>query len=609
MTTTGTRDVQLGVSHLGYQPDSPKMLTMTASSADGLSAEIPFYLRQNCFRMARDAEQMAGFSARFPTPYHTLRGKLQPPASSSYYYRGMLRRKDWRWGTVWQADFSDWTTPGSFQIETDDQVSVPFAVMARQDDRVLLGYLRYLNAQRCGCEVFGVHPACHMDDGVLDSDGSAWPVTGGWHDAGDFRKWAFNIIWHLQALATMLEWRGDDLDRGGIGRAALLDEIRWGNRFFHGIITPEGHVYEDVAGGQAPKGAGFTYDEHWWFENHAGVYGDATDNRWTDNIPNSGDERSIRTSYNPYMQFAYAACQCRVAPLLPAAEKLKCIELAQRAWQYGRTKGHDGRTIFVACELLAAVELMKVESSAVTVDDVATLTAQLLSRQDQGDTGLHGYFMDISGEAFRSIGLSADPVLALVRLRECLPQLKGLPAKLADQAREAVTRYIDGYLLADAASNAYGLTPYGIYIVQEHADRQTFRDAGRGRGVRTFMAPLNRMGVAHGLNGLWMSHAHLLARAGVLMNRHDWKQAAERLLHWTHGHNPFNRSTNVSIGFRQPIGYSFRIPQLSDAILAGCIGWPDDKPYLEESSAIEWNTLEYWGIPYGHAAQAVCHLT
>ncbi len=600
--------VQLSLSHLGYQPDSPKLLTMTATQPDGLPAEVPFYLRQNCFRMARQAEPMEGFSARFPSPYHTLQGALKPPRESSYFYRGLLRRQATRWGTLWQADFSDWTTPGSFQIETDTQVSVPFAVMTRQYDRVLLGYLRFLQAQRCGCDVFGVHPACHLDDGVLEHDGSSWPVTGGWHDAGDFRKWMFFTLWHLQALATLVERRGDDLQRGGIARAAVLDEIRWGNRFFHGMITDAGQVYEDVAGGQAPANSGLNYDEHWWFENHPGVYGNASDNRWTDNVPHSGDERRVRTSYNPFVQFAFVACQARVAPLLNAEEKQHCLELALRAWRYGRQRGHDGRTLFLTSELLAALELTRQGCNEVAVADVAALAAQLLTHQDSGAAGLHSYFMEPGGEAYRSIGFSADPALALLRLLEILPTLPGLPEKLSSRARQAVERYIDGFLLADAASNPYGLTPYGIYIMREHPQRQTFRDAGRGRGVRTFMAPFNRMGVAHGLNGLWMNHAHLLTRAAVLLQRTDWRSAAERLLHWTFGHNPFNRSTSVSIGFHQPIGYSFRIPQLPEAIMAGCIGWPDDSPYLEESAAIEWNTLEYWGIPYLNAAQAVCYL-
>jgi hypothetical protein len=40
----------------------------------------------------------------------------------------------------------------------------------------------------------------------------------------------------------------------------------------------------------------------------------------------------------------------------------------------------------------------------------------------------------------------------------------------------------------------------------------------------------------------------------------------------------------------------------------GFIGRPDDTPYLEESFAIEWNTLEHWDFPYAHAINAIAYL-
>ncbi len=44
--------------------------------------------------------------------------------------------------------------------------------------------------------------------------------------------------------------------------------------------------------------------------------------------------------------------------------------------------------------------------------------------------------------------------------------------------------------------------------------------------------------------------------------------------------------------------------QIPEALMNGFTGRPDDTPYLEESFAIEWNTLEYWDVPYLWAAQA-----
>ncbi len=209
-------------------------------------------------------------------------------------------------------------------------------------------------------------------------------------------------------------------------------------------------------------------------------------------------------------------------------------------------------------------------------------------------------------EAYRSIAFSADPAFALLRLWELRTLLSD--SAIAEKASQAVRDYIEGYLLADAASNPFSLTPYGVYLQRPFPERQTFRDIGSGRCVRTFIHPFNAQGIVHGTSSVLMSHAHLLARASVLFNEPVWRAAAERLLHWCLGHNTLNRSLITGIGYRQPIGYSFRIPQLPEAMLVGFIGRPDDSPYLEESTAIEWNTLEYWSVPYIHAAMAACWL-
>ena len=49
-----------------------------------------------------------------------------------------------------------------------------------------VGYHKY---QRCGVAVPNVHPACHLDDARRRDTGEHVDATGGWHDAGDLRKW------------------------------------------------------------------------------------------------------------------------------------------------------------------------------------------------------------------------------------------------------------------------------------------------------------------------------------------------------------------------------------------------------------------------------------
>jgi Glycosyl hydrolase family 9 len=599
--------MQLSLSHLGYLPLSPKILTLIPAAGDALPEQIAFYLRQNCLRMERDRADERGFSTRFPSPYDLLRGKLTlRDTSSPPLYTGMLEKRLTRWGHFWQADFTAFTAPGSYQIETDLQISPPFAIRERIYDRIIAGYLTFLRSQRCGCAVFGVHDACHLDDGVLDRDGSPWPVTGGWHDAGDFRKWLAFTLHHLDALSTLRETVGEDLQRGGIPAHSVFDEISWGNQFFHGMMAPDGQVYEDVAGGRAPSVTSLSYEHDWWFENHPGCYADASDNRWTDNMPMSGDERMVRSTYNPLVQWTFVQVQARVSRHLPEAQSARCLQVARRAAEYARRRRHDERTLFVSAELRGHLELLAAGDTSGDHSAVPSLTQKLLERQARIEHGLSGYFMEADdAEGYRSIAFAADPALTLLRLWELRSFIH--EAALAESARSAVTAYIEQYLLADSQSNPFSITPYGVYLALDR-ERQSFRDAGAGRAVRTFLHPYNQQGIVHGTSSVLMAHAHLMAKGASLFGRPDWRDAAERLLHWCLGHNPLNRSLFSGIGYRQPVGYSFRIPQIPEAMFTGFIGRPDDTPYLEESTAIEWNTLEYWSIPFIHAAQAACWL-
>jgi hypothetical protein len=83
---------------------------------------------------------------------------------------------------------------------------------------------------------------------------------------------------------------------------------------------------------------------------------------------------------------------------------------------------------------------------------------------------------------------------------------------------------------------------------------------------------------------------------------------AEQQIQWTLGRNTLNRSLYNGIGYRQSTAYGFRVTQIPEGTVIGFIGRPDDTPYLEESFAIEWNTLEHWDFPCAHAINAIAYL-
>jgi len=98
--------------------------------------------------------------------------------------------------------------------------------------------------------------------------------VGGWHDAGDLRKWMdvtmLNGIALLNLLRNFAEPRpGDPTPE------QILEEVRFGNRYFLKMQDTDGKVWADAAGG---------------------VNGDNSDNHWTDNVVGTSDDRYINTS-------------------------------------------------------------------------------------------------------------------------------------------------------------------------------------------------------------------------------------------------------------------------------------------------------------------------
>ena len=56
LAAASVEPMQLSLSHLGYLPDSPKTFSLLPGDSRGLPDTIPFYIRQNCLRMARDVQ-------------------------------------------------------------------------------------------------------------------------------------------------------------------------------------------------------------------------------------------------------------------------------------------------------------------------------------------------------------------------------------------------------------------------------------------------------------------------------------------------------------------------------------------------------------------------
>ena len=163
--------------------------------------------------------------------------------------------------------------------------------------------------------------------------------------------------------------------------------------------------------------------------------------------------------------------------------------------------------------------------------------------------------------------------------------------------KEVIQDYFDHYVLRDASENPFSFPPYGVYKSPEYADFQTYRDAGRGFGVRSFIPLYQKDPIPHGTNSVVAHHAYALARAGYLLNRKDSQTAAEEMLQWLLGHNPFGACMITDLGFRHPTPAHFYLRKIPYGFTAGCVGRENDTPYQE-----------MWDIPWVYVIGAATYL-
>lgn len=169
---------------------------------------------------------------------------------------------------VWQMEFSELTTPGTYVIRYGDTVSYPFSV----DDN-LYGSLnsllsKMLYYQRCGMELTEAHagkfarPACHttptvlwteykkfLDGEMKESDLKTFNILGGWHDAGDYGRYTTAAACALGHLLYAYRFfpnafsAGLNIPESGNGIPDILNECRYELDWMMQMQAEDGGVY------------------------------------------------------------------------------------------------------------------------------------------------------------------------------------------------------------------------------------------------------------------------------------------------------------------------------------------------------------------------------
>ncbi len=524
-------------------------------------------------------------------------------------FRGTLSRHSGPMGDWLVGDFSRVTKPGLYRAVLPGSSgpaawSFPFVVSDGVYSRLIPMFLNYVHSQRCGDFENELRGPCHLDDGRRSDTGAPVDVVGGWHDAGDLRKWMATTPMPILGFFALRDnlgyarnWWGERPHEDDV-----LAEASWGLRWMLKMQDPDtGMFYEDVGGGGDSRRLPGTV---WWYENHAGCYADNAGNHFSDNRRSSGDERQVRVQYNPIVQYLAVTILMDAVDHFKAhypAFSLLCRQSALRCWDFLKTRRRDeyhGWTSVLSWRLLAALRLHA--TGVVAESEVSALVSVLLDLQSR-ERGF--WFMDNARrEPYRGILHSAQPLIALSAFIE-----SDYEHPLVGQTRDALARCRDQYVLPMLTTNPFGIMPYGVYS-SRRTDIDVYHELPGGLFYRFFMPEHALERLNHGLAAHWTSWAHGLAVVGRVLESEVCRQGARDQLEWLMGCNPLGVCMVTGVGYRNATPYSRFYGPLPGGFCVGPRGTEKDEVWVDTEGRTVWSSGEYWMPPLANALLALSNL-
>ena len=528
----------IALNHLGFRPEGQKKLLVRTKRAN----------KDGAFMMQEVGSVLRPFRITRPLTWSGLNDHA-----------------------CYTGDFSDVTRIGMYQIKVNGECSVPFFIRPDVWRRTLPKAVGYHKYQRCGTAVPNVHPVCHLDDARRRDNGEHIDVTGGWHDAGDLRKWMGVTMLNAIGMLWLSRNLGNEWNAAGTGLQPIHDEVRWGNRYFLKMQDKDGLVFADTAGG---------------------VNGDNSDNHWTDNIIGTNDDRYINASKPELAQAIFVTLQAMMARTfekINARYAKVCLEAAQRCSKAAKRFGATQETSWW---ILAALELWRATHNNEYRDAARSTADQLGALQNtgfsHGQREVRGFWQKSKTDAapYCEAVYSALPAIALARLIVELPD-----APEAGQWRDRLKMYLDEYVFPLARRSPYDTIPYGIFYKTPTAEN--YRPLAGDVTYRYFM-PTREQYWWLGINSHLECYAVSLALAAQVLQRDDCRHLAYRQLEWVMGANPFGACMMTGEGMRNPYPHSRYVGLIPGGIINGIAGNPRDEPILDQQFHMDWRTTEYW---------------
>jgi len=507
--------------------------------------------------LANDSPQAAGI---FGDPVYLVVDQhklsqyvLDSPVQHEAVFRSVFRREVCDFGPWLIGDIAALRGPTVYQAYCRGAVGPSFVVHDDVWVRILPECIRYMQIQSCGRNMPGWHDACHLDDGYLKEEDRYIEAVGAWHDAGDFRKHITSVGLNAYALLIAHRIWGGREDRLGLPAGIFLDEALQGVHYFLNVQNPETGMLHRSCGD-----------------------GGNIDNRYTDNIRASGDERlvdalpALPAGKNTTLFALYANCLVTRDPGLAA----RCRQAAELSLRYDLARGTMTADA-LQWRAWAYVELWRLtQDEAHRQAGVAAMRALLeLQVTDYvgGQCITRGFFRtgpDAPGYLHKGTG-NAYVIWVIGEFIAAWPDHADV-----QRWKDALTLWADDYAGVFANRNAFGLLPWRLVEAPpEDRGQNHYRPLGDGLWYRYF-GP----GSSMGFNGAHALNAAALAAAAKALGRSDLLDPAYRLLEWIVGANPFQMSTVSGVGIQQANAHSLQVGNIPGGVMNGVGGDEQDMP-------------------------------
>ncbi len=433
-------------------------------------------------------------------------------------------------GNYQVLDFSDVNIPGNYIIKAEGATSSPIRIHENIWLESIWKSINFLYAERCGCEIPGIHATCHRDL-MAAHDGKKIVINGGWHDAGDLSQGLTNTAEATNVMFNLAELVGEQ-DTALANR--LMEEAIWGLDWL--LKTRFGDGYRAV-----------------W----------TTMDLWTDGIIGNMDDIVWEAKNNAHANLLASAAEASAGRILSKQRpKLAAhaLQAAEQDWNFV-TEVTDLKTAAFAVN--AAIELYRATGKSSYATSAVEYGKIILACQQRKITSWRlpvvGFFYTTPDKKsivhYSHDSHEQSPIVAL-------SQLCGIFPDHPDWIEwySAVSLYSEYQKTVSVVNEPYFITPASIYDINESQSTSYLKQIQNGfqisetHFIRRF--PIWGSQTYRGNNGVLLSQVKALSTAAVLRRDSSLFNLAQSGMEWVVGKNPFAQSIMTGEGYDNQLLYS-----------------------------------------------------